>query len=366
MGIRELLKEIADTYDGSLGTGIGVHAQDLLRQADELLAPSVPGGFEVEGHGGNGGAAHTPWIGVLDPDITDDPKEGLYLAYIFSADLKTVALTLQQGVTELEDKYGKGQKLREYLESRGSALHDQLPSDLVADWGTRPEFKSKAPRARAYEAASVVARCYAVDSLPTETDLRKDLWCLAEVLRQAATVEKGVAVSEVSEEGGAPLEFKSSYQPTPPQESDGLEEFDPKDGSDYVAHIAARTMKKSRKHEVLVDQFGRYAMKRGFKPITKKQHPKDLVLRKGEEEWLVEVKAVKGQSARTASREALAQLYEYSHFLYDGSKPRLLALFDKDIKVFAPYLEGLGVASVWKTPAGWAGTPSAVKWGLVD
>ncbi|MEU3351889.1 DUF3578 domain-containing protein [Streptomyces sp. NPDC037389] len=361
MKIRDLLEEIAKKYDQGLGTGGGVHAQDLLRQVTPLLAPAVPGGYEARGYGGKGGAAHTPWIGVFDPDITDDPKEGLYLAYIFAADLKSVTLTLQQGVTRLTDDYGEGRKLRDYLSTRAASLLSGLPSDLMAEWAVTPDFNSKVDRPRAYEAGSVAARRYEVDSLPPEASLREDLWYLAEVLRRAASVEPGVSVED------APEGFVAGYVPTKHAEPKGLEGFQPKDGSDYTAHIAARTITKSRRHEVLIEQFGHYVEARGFVPITKKQHPKDLVLRQDSVEWLVEAKTIKGHSAASAVREAVGQLFEYSHFLYEqSSKPHLLALFTEDIKAFVPYLEGLGIASVWSTPEGWAGSPSAVSWGLVD
>src|ERR1700758_4761251 len=103
MEIRELLKEIAETYDKDLGTGSGVHAQDLLRAVNQQSLSGVPDGLIAKGYGGSGDASHTPWIGIFHPRITKDPKEGLYLAYIFAADLKSVTLTLQQGVTQLAE-----------------------------------------------------------------------------------------------------------------------------------------------------------------------------------------------------------------------------------------------------------------------
>ncbi|MEX2983409.1 DUF3578 domain-containing protein [Streptomyces sp. C36] len=361
MDIRDLLEEIAATYKQHLGTGGGVYAQDLLRQVPSLVAQAVPGGFEARGYGGKGGAAHTPWIGVFDPGITKDPKEGLYLAYIFAADLKSVTLTLQQGVTKLAGSYGDGQKLRDYLSFRAEKLLGGLPAELVADWSVSPAFNCKVDRPRAYEAGSVVARRYELSALPTEAELREDLWYLVEILQLAADVEKGVSVEQ------APEGFVANYVPTKHTGHKGLEGFKPKDGSDYIAHIAERTIAKSRSHEVLIEQFGPYVEARGFVPITKKQHPKDLVLRQDGVEWLVEAKTIKKHSAASAVREAVGQLFEYSHFLYEQtSKPHLLALFTEDIKAFVPYLEGLGIASVWSTPEGWAGSPSAASWGLVD
>ncbi|MCC3774202.1 MrcB family domain-containing protein [Streptomyces sp. UNOB3_S3] len=361
MDICDLLEEIAGTYEQQLGTGGGVYAQDLLRQVSSLVEQAIPASCRAQGYGGKGSAALTPWIGVFDPDITEDPKEGLYLAYIFAADLKSVTLTLQQGVTKLASKYGDGEKLRDYLGTRGKELFHRLPTELVTDWEGSPSFNTAADRPRAYEAGSVVARRYEISALPAEGVLRNDLWHAVEILRAAAGVEQSVSVDP------APEGFVAGYVPEKHIEPGGLEGFQPKDGSDYIARIAERTIIKSRSHEVLVEQFGNYAEGRGFVPITKKQHPKDLILRRDGVEWLVEAKTIKRNNPTSAVREAVGQLLEYSHFLYEQpTRPHLLALFTEDIKVFAPYLEELKIASIWRTPEGWAGSSSAVAWGLVD
>lgn len=364
MDIRDLLLELALTYDEGKGTSSGVPAQDLLRRAGEEWSHLLPGGFEAEGNGGSGGASRTPWIGVYDPDITSDPKKGLYLAYIFAADLSTVTLTLQQGVTSLQAKLGEGEKRRRYLRNRAKHLRGGLAEDLVEGWDAQPDFRCDVLRARSYEAGSVAARAYDTSAMPTEISLREDLWHMAEVLQHAAAVER--ALRDEIASNGIPVTKRVEDKP---EEHAGLNGFRPKDGSDYYVLIRQRKIKKSRSHEVLVRLFGEYIEQRGFVPITKKMHPKDIVLRRDGAEWLVEAKTVKRGNPTQAVREALGQLYEYSHFLYEErgkEKPFLLALFTEDIKAYAPYLEKRGIASVWKTVDGWAGSPMAVDWGMAD
>ncbi|MFI9205838.1 MrcB family domain-containing protein [Streptomyces sp. NPDC053048] len=370
MGIRDLLLGVGESYDAALGTGKGVPAQDLLRQAGEVLALDRPVGLMAKGYGGKGSAARTPWIGFFDPDITEDPKEGLYLAYIFAADLKTVALTLQQGVTKLMERL-RGEELRAHLSPRAQMLRNALPADMVAGWDVRPDFNCNLARPLAYEAGSVVARIYELESLPSDSMLCYDLWHLADVLREAAVV-----ADEVWAEGVVAEELQVGYVSTvhaPPvaaqrkRKPNGLAAFRPKDSSAYIAHIREQTIVKTRAHEDLINRFAEYIAQRGFTPFT--DHPKDLELEKDGQWWLVEAKAIKLHNPTSAVREAVGQLFEYSHFLFeesDGGKPHLLALFTEDIKAYAPYLEGLGIASVWMTPGGWEGSPSAVSYGLVD
>ncbi|KAK1180431.1 DUF3578 domain-containing protein [Streptomyces sp. NBS 14/10] len=364
MGILDLLLDVASSYDAGKKNSKGLPAQDRLRAASGEWAHIVPVGFAAEGNGGSGGASKTPWIGVYDRDINLDPKKGLYLAYIFAEDLSTVTLTLQQGVTSLADELGTGKKRRDYLQNRAQALLAGLPDELVDGWRVRPDLKSKVHRARSYEAGSVVARCYSTASMPTEISLREDLWHMAEVLQHAAAVEKTLSGATISAGVGSKASSKK-----PPVEFQGLDGFRPKDGSDYVARIPKRTIKKSRSHELLLEAFSHYADERDFVPINKAMHPKDLVLRKDGVEWLVEAKTVKRGNPTKAVREAVGQLFEYNHFLYEQvghAKPHLLALFTEDIGAYAAYLEGLGIASVWRTVDGWAGSASAATWGIVD
>ncbi|MEU8350647.1 DUF3578 domain-containing protein [Streptomyces sp. NPDC048845] len=363
MDMRDLLLQVADTYDSTASTSAGVPAQDLLRAVPDEIGLLVPAGLEVAGYGGKGGATATPWIGVFDPDETRDPKENLYLAYIFASDLESVTLTLQQGVTRLKEELQSGQRLRTRLEENARRLRNMLPEKIVSEWSDKAEFKHSGWRAKAYEASSVAARRYEVQALPPELTLRKDLTEMAKVLQWAASVEKaswyGVAP------GGPGVTYAGRHRSD--EELDPLDEFQPKSDSDYLAVLSARKVEKTRRHETLISQFGPYVAGLGFKPITNGVHPRDLVLRKDGDEWLVEAKVVRRGNATEAVRGALAQLLEYSHFLYAQSavEPKLVALFTEEVGAYVNYLESHGIASIWKTPEGWAGSISAVKFGLV-
>lgn len=71
MDIASFLLEIATTYDRA--AGMSTPAQRLLRRAGHELQPHVPGGIEIKGSGGSGGATFTPWVGFFDPDETTSP-----------------------------------------------------------------------------------------------------------------------------------------------------------------------------------------------------------------------------------------------------------------------------------------------------
>lgn len=373
MGIRDLLDEVASTYDRKAGSGRDVKGQQVLRGIARRTDLALPPGFRAKGHGGQTTPAATPWIGVFDEQGMRDPKKGLYLAYIFSADLKNVTLTLQQGITWLEDALGKGRAREEHLRHHAARLRRAVRRQENLGWVDEPDLRDAAARPRAYEAASVIAKVYDTAALPSDVALLEDLLLGVQSLRRAEEFDRVWWMSNDTD--ALELAYDLSGHARQATESvadfDPLADFQPKDSGEYTAQISARQQVKQRSHEDLVKDFGLYVAGRGYSPITRLQHPKDLVLRQQHvseglgDEWLVEAKIVRHGNPTVAVREALGQLYEYRHFLYQKQpKPFLVGLFSEEIGVYAPYLEEQGIASVWRSDDGWGGSPSARDWGM--
>ena len=55
--------------------------------------------YLVNGSIGKGLATRTPWIAILDNDLTTSTREGVYVVFLFSSNYKHVYLTLNQGTT---------------------------------------------------------------------------------------------------------------------------------------------------------------------------------------------------------------------------------------------------------------------------
>ncbi|MFD4115657.1 MrcB family domain-containing protein [Streptomyces niveus] len=369
MGIRDLLLDIARTYDASEGTKLEVEGQRVLREVASRTDLRLPAALFVKGYGGQTSAAATPWVGVFDPEVNSSPREGLYLAYIFSADLQTVTLTLQQGITHLEHRLGRGKARQEHLRRQAARLRRAVATQRRSGWLDEPELRHGADRPKAYEAASVIARRYDVGDLPQETALGDDLIHAADVLKHTAVADRMWWFEETE----SPLEVSYASNGHTVIEEDPLAGFQPKDSSDYIAYIAAKQQIKKRSHEALIAAFGLYIASCGFTPTTKLMHPRDLVLRRqgegeGGDEWLVEAKVVRHENPTDAVRQSVGQLFEYSHFLYRERslpEPHLIGLFTEDVGVYSGYLEQRGIASIWRTRSGWDGSPSAEGWGMV-
>lgn len=55
--------------------------------------------YIVKGSVGAGRATKSPWVAIMDSDITDTTQHGIYIIFIFSSDYKHIYLTLNQGTT---------------------------------------------------------------------------------------------------------------------------------------------------------------------------------------------------------------------------------------------------------------------------
>ncbi|GAA2459745.1 MrcB family domain-containing protein [Streptomyces mauvecolor] len=366
MGIRELLSEVANKYDRRAGSRREVPGQRVLREVAKRTDLLLPPGFAAEGHGGQTTPAATPWIGLFDSRGNSDPKRGLYLAYIFSADLRDVALTLQQGITSLEKRLGKGRAREEHLRRHASRLRRAVATQRRQGWVDEPSLRDGSTRPRAYEAASVIARTYATDQLPDEVVLQGDLMHAVDLLRSAELANEAWWFGDSSQTLEVGYEASSHDG-----NNDPLAGFKPKDSSDYVANIKAKQQVKRRSHERLIEDFAIHSASCGYAAKTDGQHPKDLVLSRhgaeaeGADEWLVEAKIVRNGNPTEAVRQAVGQLYEYRYFLYPQQRsPHLIGLFSEEIGVYSGYLEDHGIASVWQTSEAWGGSPLAREWGL--
>ena len=88
--------------------------------------------YIVRGSVGKGLATKTPWIAILDKEITKTAMNDIYIAFLFSSDYKHVYLTLNQGTTDLE-QYGNRLN-KKNIEKRTRVIREQLniENDLLS------------------------------------------------------------------------------------------------------------------------------------------------------------------------------------------------------------------------------------------
>jgi hypothetical protein len=357
MELRQYLTAVATDYDRA--DGLNSPTQQLIRRAAQELASVVPAGMLMKSGGGKGTPTFTPWVGFFDPDETSEPQEGMYLVYIFSADLASVALTLNQGMERLRKKVGD-KEARAALTRDALAIRGALaPGRLTGLDGSINLGMEKGDRQKNYEAGNIAAIRYDIAALPTQLRLEQDLERMLALYSDALDARTRLLLTDpgvVSAPSGSALGTGD----------DPLRHFKPKDDGDYFTYLTTRMLRKTRRHETLVRRYGEWCSTQGYVPAT--PHPRDLVLTRAPEEWLVEAKVLYQGNATEAVRAAVGQLLSYRHFLYTGgSSPHLLAAFSEPVgDAYVEFLSSCGIEAVWWQAGLWVGTPAAVSENLAE
>jgi 5-methylcytosine-specific restriction protein A len=131
--------------------------------------------YYVKGSAGQSGWANVPWISVLDRTVTTSPQNGFYLVYLLREDGAGVYLSLNQGVTNLKEKYGKS--VSDVLRVRASDFNAQLkfqhkgsiegPIDLASS--------KKGSLGDLYQHGAIYSIYYEKGKIPDDSQLEYDL-----------------------------------------------------------------------------------------------------------------------------------------------------------------------------------------------
>jgi len=142
-----------------------------------------------KGSAGQGGWAIIPWIGLFDKDISTSAEKGFYIVYLFSADLKRVYLSLNQGWSFYSKVYGRTQGLtnihdvavywRENLINRTERMSIKK-IELNAS-----KFKTNLPEG--YERGNILSIVYDTDDLPSNEVFITDLLDMKIILKELKT-----------------------------------------------------------------------------------------------------------------------------------------------------------------------------------
>ena len=129
--------------------------------------------LHFEGSVGQGNWADVPWLGVFNPESTTSATQGIYVVYLFAADLQSVYLCQGQGVTRVKEEFGLRQK--EELRRRAELIRARVP-EFGARFSAGPiSLGGRTPLAKSYDDAVAYYRRYESASLPSDDELREDL-----------------------------------------------------------------------------------------------------------------------------------------------------------------------------------------------
>lgn len=132
-------------YERHIGQGVSLESQcgEILRSAipNKLKEVFSTNDYRIKGSIGTGRVSKCPWVAIMNKKETESTQSGIYLVFLFSKDLKTIYLSLAQGVTNL--------KLPEIIKNREDLRNElQLESTLLLQYNDQQidskEYKASA------------------------------------------------------------------------------------------------------------------------------------------------------------------------------------------------------------------------------
>jgi MoxR-like ATPase len=155
---------------------------------EELASPTDWGelDLQVKAGGRQANFSPLPWVRVYSKRYAPTAQEGTYLVYLFAADGSRVYLSLNQGTSEFRSGHMRPMVERDALLSRAAQARSEL-GDLIETAGASStvtgmdlawqglESADSRNRARAYEAANILAHEYRGGQIPPDEQLLGDL-----------------------------------------------------------------------------------------------------------------------------------------------------------------------------------------------
>jgi len=211
--LHDGLERIMSEYDWTNkreAFGKDHHWMQMLDSVELGLQRSVGETYAVRSSMGCGGWAKVPWIAVSHP--TESTQHGLYLQYLFRADMSGVYLCLGQGTTKLKAAFGQS-AANQHLAHVGEFVRAKCKTLLGDDGGatgfdlsgTKIDLRTvgASPLAESYEKGAIVSKLYARGEVPSEDDLLEGLQLM--LTAYAAVLEDPQYLSEIKEPSDARL-----------------------------------------------------------------------------------------------------------------------------------------------------------------
>ncbi|MNU12574.1 hypothetical protein D3C71_05980 [compost metagenome] len=207
--MRENLLEILNNYIPYYGDNGHEITRKIKSDLPKIIFDIIaqPERYLVRGSYGAGNWANIPWVAAFDLLVTDSPQTGYYPVFLFRDDMSGVYLSLNQGVTKIQEKYKRDTKqvLKLKAEDYVSQIKDFFGFNSEEIILKRNE-KTNNRLPSLYQAGNIVSKFYPSDNLPSEEDLQKDLKNIL-IIYQQIYINDNIPLNN-SDDGQEEFEFK--------------------------------------------------------------------------------------------------------------------------------------------------------------
>ncbi|PKR79198.1 DUF3578 domain-containing protein [Halalkalibacillus sediminis] len=150
--------------------------------------------FKIYGSYGSGNLTLTPWIAILDRDISESAQNGFYIVFLFRKEMDGFYLSLNQGTSYLDNKF-KNNNPKEKMTYISSFMRNDIDLPLNKFPLVNIDLQSHTNNARYYKAANICAKFYEFNNF-SESDLLRDL---RELLVGLDNIKRFIARRELEE-----------------------------------------------------------------------------------------------------------------------------------------------------------------------
>lgn len=181
-GIRLNFENILAHYTRARTSDVFGKAHSLWAEFDHVASlyrcdPTVTrfADISVRWSMGQGRWASVPWIAFLDKRWTTRTSGGVYVIYLFRADMTGVYITLNQGTEKLKAKFGTDSRTE--IQARAERFRQKVTSlmSLGFSLNDRIETRSDLASVRAYEDSTIAHKFYGRGAVPVSEVLLADL-----------------------------------------------------------------------------------------------------------------------------------------------------------------------------------------------
>ena len=138
--------------------------------------------YLVAGSIGKGQYAEIPWVSIFNRRITMSATKGIYIVYLYTADMKGVYLSLNQGYTYFKEKF-PGRVAKQEIEKMARNLRSlvNIPNSMRT---YQIDLNASKPLGKGYMAGHIAGKYYNLSEMPDENQLIIDLLDLIDVYEE--------------------------------------------------------------------------------------------------------------------------------------------------------------------------------------
>lgn len=172
--MNQLFKYVLENYldNSQVSSKDKGYYKIMINQLPEYISNLLSNKYKVKGSCGMGNKAEIPWIGIFNTDITDKAQYGIYIDYLFRADMKGFYLCLDQGKTNFE-RFEKSKD--EMMHRVASYFKDRIDCEFSKE---PIKLYSKSQTGKDYEKVNILNKYYDIDHINDynfEEDLKEML-----------------------------------------------------------------------------------------------------------------------------------------------------------------------------------------------